>query len=349
MHIIFVTAGMAGGGSERVIAELSGQFIQWGHQVSILMTAGEEVAYQLNDKTEVLSIGSRTGRRLSKRIGRMVTLRKYFRKNRESLVISFGTETNLFSILAAFGLKLRLILSERNDPNKCDFARFRNFIYFWGRAFAFQTDDAVKCFSARIQQRSIVIPNPVMHVPEPFSGEREKSIVAVGRLTAQKNHALLLHAFAEFVQEEPEYRLIIYGKGELEEELKILAKELKIDNKVLFAGFREHVLDELGKSGMYVLSSDYEGISNSLMEAMALGLPVIATDCPIGGSGLCIKDGVNGLLVPMRDKERLCQAMKRIASDRKFAAQISHNAIQIRERFSVGKIARMWLDFGGTI
>lgn len=346
MHIIFVTAGMAGGGSERVIAALSEQFIQWNHQVTVLMTASDEVAYKLNDKVEIFCLGTRTGSHFSKRIKRITTLRKYFKSHKDSLVISFGTETNMFSILAAFGLKQRLILSERNDPNKCSFIKFRNLIYFWGKAFVFQTEDAEKCFSTKIQKRSIVIPNPILQVPEPFVGKREKSIVAVGRLTEQKNHTLLLNAFAKFVQEEYEYKLIIYGKGELEEELKALADKLGIHDKVIFAGFREHVLDEIKAGGMYVLSSDYEGISNSLMEAMALGLPVIATDCPIGGSRLCIKNEENGLLIPMQNEEMMYQAMKMLAMDREFAERISHNAVKIRERFSVDKIARMWLDFG---
>lgn len=349
MHIVFVTASMAGGGSERVIAALSGQFVQMGHAVTILMTAGEEIAYKLNNKVEVFCIGTGTGHRLGKRIGRITALRKYFKKNRTSLIISFGTETNLFSILAAFGLKQRLILSERNDPDKCDFIKLRDFIYFFGKAFAFQTEDALNCFPERIRKRSTVIPNPVMPLPEPYEGERNKNIAAVGRLTAQKNHALLLNSFAQFAKEEPEYKLVIYGKGELEEELKSLANKLGIYDKVVFAGFKENVIDEIKDCGMYVLSSDYEGISNSLMEAMAMGLPVVATDCPAGGARLCIENEVNGILVPMKDKEKLYRAMKKIVKEPEFASTISRNAVLIREKFSVNKIAQMWLDFGETI
>lgn len=349
MQIVFVTACMAGGGSERVIAALSERFVQMGHAVTILMTAGEEIAYQLNDKVEVFCVGTDTGHRLGKRIERIMTLRKYFKKHRNGLIISFGTETNLFSILAAFGLRSRLVLSERNDPRKCSFAKLRDCVYFFGRAFAFQTEDALNCFSERIRKRSTVIPNPVMKLPKPFEGERKKSIVAVGRLTAQKNHSLLLSSFAMFCKEISGYRLIIYGKGELEEELKSLARNLGIYDKVVFAGFKENVIDEIKNCGMYVLSSDYEGIPNSLMEAMAMGLPVVATDCPAGGSRLCIENEINGLLVPMQNKEGLYRAMKRIVTEPEFAATISHNAVLIREKFSVNKIAKMWLDFGETI
>lgn len=350
MHIIFVTASMAGGGSERVIAALSEQFIRWEHSVTILMTASDEIAYSLNEGIQVMSLGVRTGGSICKRIGRITALRKYFKMHKNSLVISFGTETNLFSVMAAFGLKQRMILSERNDPNQCTFVRLRNFIYYFGKAFVFQTEDAAKCFSPRVQRRGCVIPNPVLQMlPEPFTGDREKTVVAVGRLTAQKNHVLLLRAFSDFVQTEPEYRLILYGKGELEEELREVAKELGICDNVIFAGFKNPVLEYINRSGMYVLSSDYEGISNSLVEAMAIGLPVISTDCPIGGSRLCIEDGENGLLVPMNDKDKLCEAMLKVASDWEFAEKLSHNATQIRRRFAVEKIARMWLDFGETV
>lgn len=350
MHIIFVTASMAGGGSERVIAALSEQFIQWEHSVTILMTASDEVAYSLNKNIQVMPLGARTEGSIRKRIGRIAALRKYFKTYKNSLVVSFGTETNLFCVIAAWGLKQRMILSERNDPNQCTYARFRNFLYHFGRAFVFQTEDAAKCFSVRVQKRGRVIPNPVFRqLPEPFMGEREKTVVAVGRLTAQKNHVLLLQAFSDFVQTEPDYRLILYGKGELDEELKEVAEKLGISDKVIFAGFKDPVLEYINRSGMYVLSSDYEGISNSLAEAMAIGLPVIATDCPIGGSKLCIEDGENGLLVPMKDRQKLCEAMHKIASDRELAGKLSRNALRIREKFAVEKIAGMWLDFGETI
>lgn len=350
MHIIFITASMEGGGSERVIAALSEQFIQWKHSVTILMTASSEVAYPLNEAIEVISLGSRTGGKIGKRIGRIAALRKYLGMHKNSLVISFGTETNLFSVIAALGLKLQLILSERNDPNQCTFSALRNFVYYFGRAFVFQTEDAAKCFSSRVRKRGRVIPNPIFQqLPDPFTGDREKTVVAVGRLTRQKNHELLLHAFSDFSRIEPEYRLILYGKGELEQELRILAKELGISDKVVFAGFKSSVLESINHSGMYVLSSDYEGISNSLVEAMALGIPVISTDCPIGGSRLCIEDGESGLLVPMKDKEKLCEAMLKIASDKEFSRKLSRNAVSIREKFAVEKIARMWLDFGEIV
>jgi len=347
MHIIFIIASMGGGGSERVISALSEQFIRWQHDVTIIMTAGNEIAYTLDARIKVKQIGGQTGGSLQKRLSRIAELRKLVKRNKNALFISFGTETNLFCILAGFGIKKRMILSERNDPNQCSYKTARDMIYSLGNRFAFQTDAAKECFSRAIQKRSTVIPNPILQqIPERFTGKRDKTVVAVGRLTKQKNHALLLQAFKLFWEKHPEYRLIIYGQGELEAELRNLSCSLNLDSAIVLAGFSKDIIEKIKTAGMYVLSSDYEGISNSMVEAMAVGVPVIATDCPIGGARLCIEDGVNGLLVPVGDKEAMASAMSKLADNPHFADRLSKKAVEIHKRFSLENIAAQWLELG---
>lgn len=348
MKIIFVISAMNGGGAERVLATLANRYAGQGDEVTILMVAGDESAYPLDPKVHILSIGQAShgnpfiqGKRLS-------AMRRYFKAHKDHVIVSFGTQINLFTILSTFGLRNRVIVSERNDPQQCGYKSIRNMIYSFGKGFVFQTKEARKHFPEKIRKRSVVIPNPIRsNLPQPFLCQKEKKIAAVGRLELQKNHMLLLEAFAGFHKNYPEWELHIFGKGTLEQKLKKRAEELEIGGSVVFEGFQHDILEKIKTYGMYVLSSDYEGISNSLMEAMAMGLPCISTDCPIGGSALCIEDCKNGLLTPVRDVGALQKAMERLAGDEMFAERLGRNAIEVRDTFAEQKIADQWHDYIG--
>lgn len=345
-HIVFVISALHGGGAERVVATLANYYAKEKIDVTILMTAGTESVYPLEKSVELLSIGGQSYGNPLIQIKRIFDMRQYFKANRQSHIVSFGTTINLFTIIASLGLAMDVIVSERNDPNKFRHKWLRNQIYAMGNRFVFQTEEAGNCFSHAIQMRSRVIPNPIRTMlPESYTGEREKKIAAVGRLESQKNHKLLLQAFADFHQNFPEYTLHIYGKGKLEQELKMYATELHIEFYVVWEGFREDILERIRTYSMYVLSSDYEGISNSLMEAMAMGLPCISTDCPIGGSRLCIQDGENGKLVPTGNCEELQTAMEWIAQNSDQAEAMGQRAVSIRECFSEEKICELWRSY----
>lgn len=343
MEIVFVTSALHGGGAERVIVSLANYFSGQGERVTVLMTAGREVAYEVAPAVRVCSIGGASGGNVRIQIQRLLHMRKFFKAHRDSKIIAFSTTINLYTILASLGLGNDVIVSERNDPGRCRYKLLRNLVYGLGKRFVFQTEDARMCFPAPIRKRGVVIPNPLREgLPSVWSGERKKKIAVVGRLEPQKNHALLIRAFAGFVKKFPEYELCIFGKGGLEQELKHMAEGLGIGEKVCFLGFRKDVLEMIRSYRMFVLPSDYEGIPNSLMEAMALGLPCIATDCPIGGPGLCIRDGENGILIPVGACGELQAAMERIAGDESLAKRLGKHAEEIGERFSVEEVGRMW-------
>ena len=107
--------------------------------------------------------------------------------------------------------------------------------------------------------------------------------------------------------------------------------------------------EEIWDSAMFVLSSDYEGISNSMIEALSMGVPVISTDCPVGGSRAYIEDGVSGLLTPVGDAQALAAAMLRIAENPDFARSLSANGAGIKEKYSLEKIADRFLEEAGMI
>lgn len=344
--IVFVIPDMPGGGTERVVALLANEYSAGNIPVAILLFAGDERAYQLNPRIEVVSVGGPSGGNLLTMFRRLHRMRRFYRKNKNCQIWAFSAMGAVFSAVAALGQRHFFLVSERNDPSRYEHRRIRDFCYRLADVVVCQTPDAAAYFSSAIQRKSVVISNPLELTEQPFVGEREKRIVSVGRLSAQKNHSLLLRAFASFIKNHGDYVLELYGQGELESELRELAFHLKIDKSVIFRGFSAQILSDIRTAGMYVLSSDYEGISNSMLEAMALGLPVIATDCPIGGARMYIKDGVNGFLTPVGDAGALAQAMEKLASDPALAGRLGREAMKLKEELAVEKIADRFLNLG---
>ena len=285
--IVFVIPDMPGGGTERVVALLANEYAARGIAVSILLFAGHQTAYPLDERIEVVSLGEPSGGSIGRRIERIRRMRSYYRANRGCRIWAFSVMGAVFSAVAVIGCRKEyaFLISERNDPQRYEHPHIRNFFYRGADRIVCQTQDAIDSFPKAIRRKALVIPNPVeIGDTAVWSGEREKRIVAVGRLEPQKNHSLLLQAFARFRVQYPAYTLELYGQGSLEDALREEAKELEIDRNVIFHGFSRQVREEIRGAAMYVLSSDYEGISNSMLEALALGIPVIATDCPCGGS-----------------------------------------------------------------
>lgn len=347
MKIVFVIPDMPGGGTERVVALLANEYCRRGIGTAILLFAGHETAYPLDGRIEVVSLGDPSGGSIAERFRRLGRMRRYYKKNKGCKIWAFSVMGAVFSVIAAFGQKHFFLVSERNDPNRYDHKKIRNLAYRFADVIVCQTEDAAAAFPKAVSRKSVVIPNPIdVGGIRSYEGVREHRIVAVGRLEAQKNHRLLVHAFAAFAKEYKDYVLEIYGRGELEDELKALARSLGVERSVRFCGFSGQVKEKINSAAMYVLSSDYEGISNSMLEALALGVPVIATDCPIGGSKTYIEDGVNGLLVPVGDEEALTAAMGRIAGDEAFGAALGRQGRRLRELNRVEQIAERFLAVG---
>lgn len=346
--IVFVVPDMAGGGTERVISLLANEYVKRQIPTAILSFAGNQQAYELDSRVETVSAGAASGGSIKIRLKRLAFMRKYFKENNGCNIFSFSTIGTGFIVLSTLFMKRKMLVSERTDPQSCDHKPYRDFFYGFADVLVCQTQDAVACFSDKLQKKACVIGNPVDDaVPQRYDGERTHRITTAGRLEPVKNHRMLIQAFEEFVKEFPDYTLDIYGRGSLETELKQLAVEKGLLDKVIFHGFSSNVKEEIRDSSMFILSSNYEGISNSMVEALAMGIPVIATDCPIGGSKTYIQDGINGLLVPTDDEKAMVNAMKKVASNVKLSEKISLNAVKIRKECSVTEIADQMLRAAG--
>ena len=348
IKIVFVLPDMAGGGTERVVALLSNEFVKRGYPVTVLLFAGNHTAYPLDERVEVFTAGEASGGKPLLQLRRLVVMRRFYRKNKGCYVFAFSAMGAVFSAVAAFGIRHRMLVSERNDPSRYEHSLIRNLAYGRAEKLVLQTQDMQGLFPARLRKKSVVIPNPVSdETKEPFKGERKKRVVSVARLQPQKNHKLLINAFSDFLKEYPDYELHLFGVGELEEKLREQTRELQIESKVVFRGFSSNVKEEIWDSAMFVLSSDYEGISNSMIEALAMGVPVISTDCPVGGSRAYIENNVSGVLTPVGDRKALAAAMMKVAGDHSFAEKISANGAGIKETYGLSKIADRLLEEAG--
>ena len=193
----------------------------------------------------------------------------------------------------------------------------------------------------------MILPNPLnpLFVKNKYEGVREPLIVAVGRTDENKNHAMLIHAFARIASEYPNVNLCIYGDGNCKEQLEQLVKEKELTDRISLPGTVTNVAEHIYKAQIFALTSNTEGKPNSLMEAMALGLPVVSTDCPCGGPSTLIEDGVNGLLVPVGDAYALADAFRKILSDPQYAQKLGDNAYKIVEELNPDKVNGEWRKY----
>lgn len=346
--ILFVNSSLTGGGSERVMVLLANEFSKQGYDVTMaLVREKEKETYFLNKNIKKIKFNYGTRNKLIIAVKRIIKLRKIIKKEQFGVVISFMYDINLTTLIAGQGLKIPIIISERADPS----ARKQSKIYKWieykyykkAHKIVFQTEEVKKMYPQDLQKKSQVISNPVnSNLPKCYEGERRKNIASVGRMVEQKNFFMLIEAFAKFHNIYPDYKLSIYGEGTLLEALKEKVNELNISEMVVFPGYVKNVNEEIKDFSMYISTSNYEGISNSMIEALAMGIPTVCTDCPVGGARLMIKNKVNGILIPVGDVEALYNSMLELAENEELAKIISKNAIKIRESHSIENIVEQW-------
>ena len=264
--------------------------------------------------------------------------------------ISFLLDANIINTIACLGIRTKSIICERNDPYKPHYYKLRltKSLFRLADGAVFQLPKVADYYSM-VKGPTAVIPNPVIPTStelelKPFD-ERENIIVSLGRLDLfQKRQDILIGAFAKFLEKHPDYRLELYGDGSDEGKLKDLVVKLGISENVIFGGITYHSLQVLSKAKFFVLSSDFEGIPNALLEAMSLGLPCISTKCRPGGAEYLIQDGDNGLLIDTGNVEALFQAMNTMA-DTNIGDNIGNNAKSISDRFSEERITDMWCKY----
>ena len=352
MKITFVNDSVGFGGAAKVMAVIAQGLRKRGHNVSIINLNTRKVAISQDiNGVEVVTadIPYKSGLITNYRLVAFTI--KAAKKLQSDVLIGFKGDNNFCVALAGKVLGIPSIISERADP----FTAYKDIkfltklkLYCINRAngAVFQTEGASKFYSPRLQKRSIVIPNPILlnqEIPTISYDNMPKSVVSLGRLAnKQKRLDVMVKAFAIFRKTHPDYHLYIYGVGEDEDKLKEYIKAAKLDDSVKLMGISKNSLSDMSNHGMFIITSDFEGISNSLLEAMAIGLPVISTDHSPGGAKLLIDDHENGLLAPVGDYKALASSLSEFVDNPQLAKKCGMNAKKVLDRFEVNKIVEMW-------
>jgi glycosyltransferase involved in cell wall biosynthesis len=289
----------------------------------------------------------------TKKIRRFIQLfqiRHIINQEKPNVIISFLSVPNMLSVIATRFLRIPVIVCERGDPyqQKGFSAYFNKCLLNLAEGVVFQTEGAKTFYPKKIQAKSAVIPNPVtISDCEIMPYERRKNEIAfVGRFEMrQKRQDIMIKAFQKVLLKYPNFKLVFYGDGEDEKKVAKMVEDAKITKNVIFAGVTQNIQEALNKSKIFILTSDYEGIPNALIEAMVTATPVISTDCSPGGARMLIKNGINGLLVPVKDVEGIAKAIFRYIENPELAKKYAMNATNIKIDYSSEKIISKWEEY----
>lgn len=359
--MLFLVSSMQGGGAERVAALLCNHWIEQGHEVTLMPTfSGRgECLYPLDDRVRLDYLADRVGSRSRSawnKMRRLFALRQAIREIAPDVIVSFLPHVNVAAVVSAWGLRVPVVVSERTYPPAMPLGRglesLRRFAYPKATGVAVQTQRALAwlqdcCPKARGQ----VIPNPVVYplpkanpVLEPASvlGKEQRAVLAVGRLGEEKGFDQLLAAFGMLAQRYPDWDLVILGEGPERERLERQRGSLGLNSRVHLPGRAGNPGDWYARADFYVMSSRFEGFPNTLLEAMAYGLPAVSFDCETGPADI-IRAGLDGYLVsPAEGASGLAKAMEAMMQNESKRQRIGNAAVSVRQRFSPERVMAAW-------
>ena len=353
--IAFYCSSLTKGGSERVFVNLAEYFNAKNYKVYMITQYCLEDEYEISKGiTRIISdlTPEESGNgRVNNFVKRFLKLRNIFKTIRPNIVFSCNGKNNLMAMITNTFLSNRVVVSVLSDP-KMEYQtkgmRFLAKSYFaHADGVVVKTSEAKRFFPNRIQNKTVVFPNSLnpVFLKTRYEGERRPEIVAVGRLDDNKNHAMLIKAFARLAEQFPTYSVVIYGEGESRFELEKLIRQLGMEKRVFLPGRTNAIEDKIYESSLFVMTSDAEGMPNALIEAMALGLPVISTDCPCGGPRELIRHGENGYLIPVRDEEALYKQIYYCLSHVSEMETVGRNAADIQHSMNPQSVNKVWEQY----
>lgn len=330
-HIAVFLPSLQGGGAERAMAVLANGFAARGFRVDLVLAKADgPYLSEVSNAVRIVDLGKR------RVLVSLVPLARYLRRERPDAMLSALNHANIIAILARMltGVDLALAVSERNSVSRVSNGMVGRITWFLMRRL-YRRADRVVCVSRGLEEelshglglagdRLRTIYNPLdvdgirqQMTPAPdhpwFGTGRPPVIVAVGRLTEQKDYPTLLRAFAD-LRSRRNAKLVILGEGEERSALSELVARLDLSEDVDFVGFQTNPYPWMAAGQLYVMSSAWEGLPGALLQAMACGTPVVSTDCATGPAEI-LEDGRWGRLVKVGDAGALARAMETALDD----------------------------------
>lgn len=359
-HLMIVIHSLRGGGAERVAVDLAGYWLRNGCRVSVVtQTSAAQDAYALPEGVQryALALDSESGgglRAIWANLRRVWVLRRLMLRHQPTVVLGMMTKASILAVLAGRGLPCRVIATEHTHPPvqrlPSMWRRLRCWAYPRAQAVVALTKGTADWLDRHIPGvHALVIPNAV-HWPlepgEPIVAPPERAgrlrLLAVGRLHPVKGFDVLLQAFAAIAELFPDWDLVILGEGEQRAVLEEQVEQTGLSTRVSLPGRVGNIGQWYAQSDLYVLSSRVEGLSNTLLEAMASGLPCVAFDCETGPREI-IRDGIDGVLVrPAEDPDALAAWLSNLMAHPNEGARYARRAVDVRDRFSVTRVMSMW-------
>jgi len=343
MKISFFIGGMRRGGAERVISILANDYCSRGWDVDIVLLLQNAVEYDLDSRIRIVDLAKRKGGYVQNAPRWLLSIRKYLKETKPDRVVSFVGRINALVLTAALGLKTPIVVSERNDPKNdgrgASMQWYCNQVYRRAKKIVYQNEHEKSCFDKALENKGIIIPNPVSVAATCM--DRTAIVATAGRLIEQKNQKMLVSAMEKVHKKYPDVKCRIYGEGNLRNALQEQIDSLGLTDVVSLEGNVKDIHARLAQCGIFALTSNFEGLSNALIEAMMVGLSCITTDYP--GASELIKDGQNGLVVPMNDADALAAAIEKLLENQDGCAdRLARQAQQSAQIFRAETVLSQW-------
>lgn len=340
--LMIVTGALGAGGLERISCFIANKFCDKGWRVVVLtllqMPSTNSAFQQLNSNVKVIHFTGKKDPETHKKSS-ILTWRKMIKNatkeyNPDSILCMTFKIASMVCLFARRYAK-RVTIREINDPRVRN--RFVNnvteILCRKVKNIIFQTNYERSCFHKRIREKGCVIPNPLSIDVKRTGKFIEKKVFTLSRLSIeQKRHDVLIKGFEIFHQSHPDYTLEIYGRGGDNEKILELIKKSSCPDSIKIIYPIPNVHEKIIDYRCFVMTSDFEGMSNALLECYSLGIPCVSSDWP--GVEDILTNNRDGLLYKRQDCQELAEVLCKIASDDSLCKAITKSAIDGSKRFA---------------